>query len=117
MNDILCNKFIQCKAFKDTLMQSQNDDLIEDTNNEYWARGSTGNGMNILGMLLMNIRDSHKGVASGGSYRPPANAVTSPCYKCGEGNHNQVTCHHQNTLQCRTCLCMGHKSKHCPDDQ
>ncbi len=30
--------------------------LIENTSHEYWARGLSGNGHNMLGKLLMEIR-------------------------------------------------------------
>ncbi len=121
MYDLLIEKSKQCEAFYRTLTQSQGEELVEDTNHEYWARGKHGQGQNTLGELLMIIRD---GLMNGHSvspmqedihYRPPANGAPHPCYQCGEGNHNSEKCRHQGFLKCRKCLYHGHKGKHCPD--
>jgi ribA/ribD-fused uncharacterized protein len=114
MYELLTIKFQQYNACRDALLQSGDDELVEDTNHEYWARGYTGHGLNMLGKLMMYIRDTLNG-ASTENYRAPANGVASPCFQCGEGNHNQQSCRHQGALQCRQCLSIGHKVKHCPD--
>jgi ribA/ribD-fused uncharacterized protein len=118
MYDLLMIKCQQFSAFLPVLMQSEDDELIEDTQHEYWARGRSGQGQNTLGQLLMIIRHGlMKGHSTQTSpdYRPPANGAASPCYQCGEENHNSETCRHQGFVQCRQCLYQGHKSKHCPD--
>ncbi len=48
----------QCPEFVHALLQSGDEMLIEDTNDEYWARGTTGHVSNILGELLMLLRDA-----------------------------------------------------------
>ncbi len=62
----------------------------------------TGQGQNMLGKLVMAIREglAHQHSMKPGQeyYRPPANGTTTPCYKCGEGNHTQSTCRHQGFL-------------------
>lgn len=118
MHELLTLKCQQCPTFLSALVDSGSDELIEDTNHEYWARGRTGHGQNMLGQLLMIIRQelvNGHSAQTAVDYRPPANEVVSPCYLCGEGNHNSATCRHQSFLQCRKCFYQGHKSKHCPD--
>ena len=114
MYELLTIKFQQCNTCRGALLQSEDDELVEDTNHEYWARGHTGHGLNMLGKLIMYIRDTLNGVSTD-NYRAPANGVASPCFQCGEGNHSQQSCRHQGALQCRQCLSFGHKVKHCPD--
>ncbi len=99
--DILTVKANQCPEFVDALSQSGDGILIEDTNDEYCARGTTGHGSNILGELLMLLGDVLQSTSSSlQAYCPPSNGVTSPCYNCGEGNHNKDSCGHQTPLQC-----------------
>ncbi len=57
MYDLLIVKLKQCHVFRDCLRYSGNDMLIEDTNHEYWARGRSGNGLNMLGKLPIEIRN------------------------------------------------------------
>jgi hypothetical protein len=118
MYDLLMVKCQQCPAFLTALIQSGDDELVEDTVHEYWARGRAGNGQNMLGQLLMVIRqglsNSHPSNQEA-DYRPPANGIVTPCYKYGEGNHTSGNCRHQGFLQCRKCFYQGHKCKHCPD--
>lgn len=119
MHDLLIAKSEQCPAFVQALLQSGQDDIVEDTNHPYWARGKNGQGQNMLGKLLMIIRDgltqASNPTQSLESYRPPANGVSAPCMKCGEGNHNSIKCRYQGFLRCRQCHFDGHKCKHCPD--
>ena len=53
---LLRQKAKQYRQFNGDLKASQNKILVEDTVNEYWARGKTGNGQNVLGRLLMTLR-------------------------------------------------------------
>ncbi len=57
MYDLLMVKSQQCHTFLSALMNSNDDELIEDTDHEYWARGQSGHGQNMLGQLLMVIRE------------------------------------------------------------
>ena len=122
MYELLMVKCKQCPAFVTELLQSGDDEIVEDTNHSYWARGEDGQGLNMLGELLMFVREGLRNYQSSSSqqltdYRPPENGAISPCHKCGEGNHNSLTCRHDSFLQCRKCFYQGHKSKHCPDRQ
>ncbi len=73
----------------------EDDELAEDTSHEYWARGRNGQGQNMLGKLLMVIREGiehqHSMKPRQVDYHPTANGSTTPCYKCGEGNHTEST--------------------------
>lgn len=116
MNDLLIAKCEQCPEFLTALLESGDEELIEDTNHEYWARGREGNGMNMLGMLLMEIRDVlYSRNPQNTNYRPPANNYHAPCFKCGEGNHNSATCWYPEPIKCESCPFVGHKHKHCPE--
>ncbi len=57
MHDLLTVKAKQCPECVDVLVQSGHEMLIKDTNDEYWARGTRGHGSNILGELLMLLRN------------------------------------------------------------
>ncbi len=109
-------KLKQCHVVRDYLIPSENDMLIEGTSHEYWARGRSGNGLNMLGKLRMKIGNLTQIGQRQEDYRLPANCVASPYHQCGEGHHNNIRCQHQGVLQCRSCFCLGHKSKHCPEN-
>ena len=53
---LLQQKARQCQKFNDDLKASQNKVLVEDTANNYWGRGKNGTGENVLGRLLMTLR-------------------------------------------------------------
>ena len=113
-------KLEQCPAMEIELMETSNCILIEDTNHDFWARGLHNNGQNMLGRLLMTIRDemvskseTMNNFSSQSAYRPPVN-VSFPCYLCGEGNHNKESCRHSYPVQCHQCSFTGHKKKNCP---
>ncbi len=85
MHELLTVKTKECPKFVDALLRISDKKLIEDTRDEYWARGTTGHGSNILGDLLMLLRDTLQSYSSSlQAYSPPSNGVTSPCYNCGE---------------------------------
>ena len=56
MLDILETKAKQCNSFRQRLIRTGNKELIENTNDEFWARGRYDNGENQLGVLLMLLR-------------------------------------------------------------
>ena len=58
MARLLRTKFSQCAIFRKKLNATRGCRLVEDTANIYWGRGYNGQGMNMLGKLLMSIRDS-----------------------------------------------------------
>ena len=56
MLEILEAKAQQCPLFRSRLLRTGDKNLVEDTNNEFWARGPYGDGQNQLGTLLMRPR-------------------------------------------------------------
>ena len=61
MMDALRYKFSQHEDLKEILMSTGNAKLIEHTKNDrYWADGGDGSGKNMLGILLMQLRDEFR---------------------------------------------------------
>lgn len=60
MRVIIGAKIEQCLHFRRFLEAHPNTKFIENTDNEYWARGAYHNGRNMLGEILMQIRDEWK---------------------------------------------------------
>lgn len=58
MEELLKAKFDQCFEFRRALAYSLGCKLIEETQHDFWGNGKLGNGKNMLGHLLMNLRDS-----------------------------------------------------------
>ena len=57
MAEILDEKYVKCPEYRESLSKSLNADLIEDTSDDYWARGTYAKpGMNKLGKLHMKKR-------------------------------------------------------------
>ena len=56
MKHILCEKFDSCAPFRQELNKYKDYVLVEDTNNEFWGRGVSGAGRNLLGVLLTEVR-------------------------------------------------------------
>ena len=57
MRECLRVKWGSCENFRKTLLDTGSRILVEDTDHEVWARGRDGQGENMLGRLLMNLRD------------------------------------------------------------
>lgn len=54
-------KFSQNNELKDILLKTSSEDIIENTSNDYyWGCGTNGSGTNMLGIILMEIRDKLK---------------------------------------------------------
>ncbi len=47
----------QCPDFLFSALLQSADELVKDTSNEYWAWGRNGQGQNMLGKLLMTIKE------------------------------------------------------------
>ena len=138
MYELLQVKLQQCPTFRHDLASSGKAHLIEDTGHEYWGRGPAGNGLNVLGRLLMTLRQnlpapdaSPKPHITGWPKSPYfRNARLSfkssfqsssghqiRCYNCGERSHTKRTCRLISPLQCYLCSEYGHKRKSCPKQQ
>ena len=139
MKDILDAKLEQCQAFKQRLSLTGSLQLIEDTDYEYWGRGSDGRGKNMMGTLLMRLRESIVSKRnSSNTITPQTSQPQAPwqivnykrrqvttrqhrrendsersCWNCGETNHMQKDCRHGQKIKCNSCGYRGHKAKFC----
>ena len=114
-------------TFRQQLQESKGKTLVEDTSHEYWGRGSTDTGLNMLGRLLMTLRENlpdsvqptqmsrprHDTRFSTQNRYPRRNDQQPRCYRCGEKSHNINTCRHASPLRCYCCNAFGHKQKFC----
>lgn len=65
MEEVVYAKFTQHEDIKQTLLSTGTAKLIEHTENDhYWADGGDGSGKNMLGIILMKVRDRIKGEQS-----------------------------------------------------
>ena len=123
---LLQEKARQCYAFQEKILASQGNKLIEDTGHEFWGRGRSGDGLNMLGRLIETLRENmpvSQNVRVQQSQRRQQHHEYTPttrrhgqqakCYNCGEKSHNRNTCRHQSPLQCYSCQGYGHKQKFC----
>jgi ribA/ribD-fused uncharacterized protein len=112
MYELLQKKALQCASFREDLQASQGKLLIEDTAHEYWGRGQSGTGLNMLGRLIMTLRDNlppstnlsrfrsfHHERNSRSNY-PRRNDQQPRCFNCFEKSRNADTCRHSSPLQC-----------------
>ena len=133
MMEILTTKSKQCPEFKNTLMASEGNDLVEDTDHEFWARGRQGKGQNKLGHLLESLRSkaplqtslrpkipyhTPRQIKHQKAWGRPAtssfkNSSDPGCGFCGERGHNSDVCGHRRPIQCRNCKGYRHKEKKC----
>eukprot|EP00345_Euplotes_harpa_P011573 CAMPEP_0168334190 /NCGR_PEP_ID=MMETSP0213-20121227/10105_1 /TAXON_ID=151035 /ORGANISM="Euplotes harpa, Strain FSP1.4" /LENGTH=159 /DNA_ID=CAMNT_0008338757 /DNA_START=153 /DNA_END=632 /DNA_ORIENTATION=+ len=66
MYTALTAKFTQHETLKELLLSTDGKALVEHTKNDsYWADGGDGSGQNMLGKLLMQIRDEIKSQQDG----------------------------------------------------
>lgn len=58
MRRAVCAKFTQNKEIRDILISTGKETIIEKTTNDYyWGCGKDGSGKNMLGIILMEIRE------------------------------------------------------------
>ena len=140
MYQLLQEKAKQSDTFHKFLENSSPKLLIEDTSHEYWGRGLAGQGLNMLGRLLMTLRESLHGVnkkpnVNNETDQVPFRAQINPappnysnglpkrlndqlrCYNCGERSHTKDACRLPSPVQCYACLKNGHKQKFCRSNQ
>ena len=127
MFDLLQDKARQCSKFREDLEASRGRSLIEDTSHEYWGRGNEGSGLNMLGRLLMTLRENLPAPARDLTMAPNRSRSYHDrrpyqhrwhdgqprCFNCGERSHNVRTCRHSSPVQCHSCSKFGHKKKFC----
>lgn len=62
MYDVVLAKFSQHEALRDVLLGTGDATLVEHTaNDSYWGDGSDGTGKNMLGQILMKVRNELAG--------------------------------------------------------
>lgn len=114
MLEVITAKASQCPEFRNTLVASQGNMLVEDTAHEYWGRGKTGNGQNQLGLLLESLRsDLPEPWINTKPRRVEDNSRDPGCGYCGERGHNTSVCGHGRPIKCRNCQGHRHKEKMC----
>lgn len=58
MRKAVWEKFTQNKEIRDILMSTEKETIIEKTTNDYyWGCGKDGSGKNMLGIILMEVRE------------------------------------------------------------
>jgi ribA/ribD-fused uncharacterized protein len=68
MNDAVRAKFQQHDALRADLLATGTAKIVEHTeNDDYWGDGGDGSGRNMLGQILMRIRDELRAAAEGAS--------------------------------------------------
>lgn len=61
MREVIWVKFSQNKDLAEKLIATGDENIVEDTtNDEYWGRGSSKKGRNMLGVILMETRSKLK---------------------------------------------------------
>jgi N-glycosidase YbiA len=62
MKEVCKAKFLQCHDLRKILMDTGDEELIEDSKVDYyWGCGADGSGKNMLGKVLMELREELKG--------------------------------------------------------
>lgn len=62
MKQVCTAKFVQCHDLRKILMSTGDEELIEDSPVDYyWGCGADGSGQNMLGKILMEIREELRG--------------------------------------------------------
>ena len=120
MLEVITAKSRQCPEFRNTLLASRGNALVEDTSHDFWARGRHGQGKNKLGHLLETLRDQlpahenrkHTNIRSY-EHDNPRYKGDPGCSFCGERGHSMETCGHGRPIRCRNCNGFRHKEKTC----
>lgn len=120
MYQILRQKAMQCREFRDCLVATSTKRLVEDTTDIFWGRGKSGEGLNALGQLLMSLRSNLPNITNDdyakntASSQPTQQREQIRCFNCAERSHTVSKCRHSHPLRCFSCNGEGHKQKMCP---
>jgi ribA/ribD-fused uncharacterized protein len=124
-------KYSQNTKAREALLQTRNDIIGEASFSRTWGIGSSlydpeslnlnWSGRNIMGNILMQIRDSlcnkHNEKQTMSSPMKQRSSQASQhnrsCWFCGETNHVSKNCRHGQKIQCNSCYSLGHKAKFC----
>ena len=114
MDNIIRAKVRICPDARKTLLESEDRELIEDTPHEFWGRGKTNKGENMLGKLWMLQREKLKNEDRKPTAQTWATRNQQPkCYRCSERGHLLEQCRLPEAPACWSCGRRGHKRKHC----
>ena len=123
MMEVIRQKARQCSEFRNTLLASQGNVLVEDTVHEFWGRGKQGDGQNKLGTLLQALRSNMPALVPPkrdnqrrprrNDYQPNRISRDSGCGFCGERGHSSDVCGHGRPIKCNHCNGFRHKEKQC----
>ena len=120
-------KYTQNTTARDALINTGQNIIGEATYSKTWGIGaslhdprsfadSKWSGKNVMGQMLMKIRDDVIGKrerqSESNNYRPAAD-YKKYCWFCAEENHISKNCRHGMKIQCNKCLDFGHKAKFC----
>ena len=120
-------KYTQNISAREALLNTADDVIGEASFSRTWGIGmSIGDvralntdrwkGRNVMGNILMNIRESLSPKVDNRSHAPRNSsygALKKHCWFCGEENHISKNCRHGQKLQCSSCMHLGHKAKFC----
>ena len=105
-----------CAAARKVLKESEEKQIIEETANAFWGRGTNDLGQNMLGKLWMQYRkklnifeprrNNYRRTWATRDHQPR-------CYRCNEHGHLIKQCRQQERMACWSCGVIGHKQKHC----
>ena len=134
MEGILKEKLRASEKTRKALLDTGLKEIKEDTHHEFWGRGKTDKGQNMLGKIWMDLREKLRknpnfpgkptgpeSTSQNWTTRQPkrrnwANRQWQPrCYHCGETGHGDSQCRQSKTVSCWACGLAGHKRKHCDE--
>ena len=116
MDNLVRLKLRNSDAARKALKATGEKEIIEDTTNAFWGRGTDNRGQNMLGKLWMLYR---KKPSMFETKRYPNTRVWATrehqprCYRCNEHGHLMEHCRQDEHLTCWNCGFSGHKRKHC----
>ena len=103
--ELLKVKADQSKVFYNKLISTKGRQLVEDTSHDYWGKGSSGTGLNMLGRLLMTLRDTYNPKYTNvppSNYSYPQQGMSQTpnhAYSSRSQNHTRILCKEQFTSQ------------------
>ena len=125
-------KYSQNSSARSALLETQDNLIGEASYSRKWGIGipiqdknamnhHCWTGKNIMGKILMKIRDALKNendnerrsTPETNYYHDKHYSNDKMCWFCGEQNHLSQNCKHGHELQCNYCYQYGHKAKFC----